>query len=972
MRRTKEEVIKERLEKVFNSQESNHTWKDKCIIDETTCELLSDCDLSQEMQKKYKSHIEYIQNYLSSGEKGLAAWLKNFSVIKDLFEVSITLFACMFFVLGTYYEDDYQNTFMIIDLILATIFLIDWVIHLKGATNKWDFVFSRMSFIDMITIVPSYLELVLATEESTNLSFFRVLRIMRAVRILRLFKAFGDNEEDDEKHILNSAIDSSGISKQLMIMGMTLTSVLFIGAGIAHALNVIEKDSYECSTEFDFFTAFYFMIVTSSTLGYGDIYPLKTGARMVSIFLILVMVYVISDQLSRISQLMSNYSKYDRRYYTSNHIVVTGYYTHSSLSRFLNQFYHPDHGSKDFKCIVIGADYPSAEVLQVLRDPLYDSNVKYLEGDPLSLLTLEKANVQMAHSVFILTDQLSSKIDANDIRAILMTRMIQSNSPYTSTYLQLVKTDANSVAKFAPWHHVLKVNEMRLRVLGFSFYNSGLTAVVMSLSTTCEASIPKEIQNPWVLQCAQGIGQELYTVQISPYFVGMTFTEVLRSVYVHLDGILVIGIKTRHSQRNEDAVMVNPINYVFKQNDQLFVIADDQAKADLVAKHVPDHETPEKAFSRKLNILKQAFSNSKFTYRSQMEEVFEYDLWKTDLNGVISGHILIWGQIEDFPEIVRAVRLYSSQPIFLVNPSEPAREWDKIKEQNYNVYYLKGSFMNFQDLYNSAVGDAFAVLVLSMSSLYSYSADSDSVLVYRILNHCFPHVKVITELWDDSYIRFLGDCPKGNHKKLPYYLWPKHVSGNCFFSNYLNSLTCQLFYNPDLMSIFENIIGVSELCERQNSRVHSIKVPESYMNSNFCFYREVLLDLLKLNPPVIPIAIVSRSFDDESSPFEVTLTNPLPSSKVYSCDTLICLGTSAEVELEVPEPPSEIFSNSLVESICNEERRHSNSILRSLEFRLFSNEELQSKIENKNRMIKTIYEELEELSSEYREKQSLI
>jgi len=71
--------------------------------------------------------------------------------------------------------------------------------------------------------------------------------------------------------------------------------MLFIGAGIVHSLNDIEEDSFQVDTDFDFVAAFYFLIVTCSTLGYGDVFPVTTISRMATVVLILGMVFTVSD-----------------------------------------------------------------------------------------------------------------------------------------------------------------------------------------------------------------------------------------------------------------------------------------------------------------------------------------------------------------------------------------------------------------------------------------------------------------------------------------------------------------------------------------------------------------------------------------------------------------------------------------------------------------------------------------------------
>jgi hypothetical protein len=53
-----------------------------------------------------------------------------------------------------------------------------------------------MSIIDYLTIVPVYLEAV--GSETTNLTFFRMMRIFRVLRILRVMKILSLKTDDDD------------------------------------------------------------------------------------------------------------------------------------------------------------------------------------------------------------------------------------------------------------------------------------------------------------------------------------------------------------------------------------------------------------------------------------------------------------------------------------------------------------------------------------------------------------------------------------------------------------------------------------------------------------------------------------------------------------------------------------------------------------------------------------------------------
>jgi hypothetical protein len=54
-----------------------------------------------------------------------------------------------------------------------------------------------MSIIDLLTIIPVYIELFSASS-GTNFSFFRAMRIFRVLRILRMYKALESVNIEDE------------------------------------------------------------------------------------------------------------------------------------------------------------------------------------------------------------------------------------------------------------------------------------------------------------------------------------------------------------------------------------------------------------------------------------------------------------------------------------------------------------------------------------------------------------------------------------------------------------------------------------------------------------------------------------------------------------------------------------------------------------------------------------------------------
>lgn len=485
------------------------------------------------------------------------------------------------------------------------------------------------------------------------------------------------------------------------------------------------------------------------------------------------------------------------------------------------------------------------------------------------------------------------------------------------------------------------------------------------------------------MRTLQGFGKEVYCVPASDYFVGKAFPEVVKIIYRNIKGILTIGVKTTHSKAKQ-TVLINPYNYFIFKGDKLFVISDNQETSDLITTYKSDEEISSKKENQmRIMSLEHAFLSAKIrnnTYKCNLEKSKVYYLWKDNLNGLISDHVVIFGSIEGLSTIVKAIRSYSTQPICLVNKNDPGSEWTKIIEQYDNLYYFKGSLLSYQDLYMAAVGECRSVLILASAGQSKYSPDSDAILASRLIDMSFPNTSTLVELSDESYIRFLTDRPKGKFTDMPYFTWPQHLSGGVFLSNYLDSLICQIFYNPDLNLILNKLIGFEnpEREHEENSKIHTIKLPNTYFaNNNSILYENLLTDLLEMKPPIIPIAIISRRMaEDTYVPNEILLINPVQSTVIKPQDSVICIGGSGKASkrntilsemstisdsMNFSRPRSSSYNG----SDCSDTDKDVIELLvSSLKHRLISDTVYKNKIESKSLTIQTLHKEVEELKTE--------
>ncbi len=166
-----------------------------------------------------------------------------------------------------------ENTvFYIIDKVTVIIFIVDYVLRWFTADLKYEkkgissfvrYPFSAMAIIDLVSILPSL------TIINDGLKVLRVLRMIRAMRVVRVFKAMRYSKSFEIiANVLRSSRDSL-IAVCALAGGYILVSALIV-------FNV-EPESFE-----SFFDAVYWATVSLTTVGYGDIYPVSSVGRIIT------------------------------------------------------------------------------------------------------------------------------------------------------------------------------------------------------------------------------------------------------------------------------------------------------------------------------------------------------------------------------------------------------------------------------------------------------------------------------------------------------------------------------------------------------------------------------------------------------------------------------------------------------------------------------------------------------------------
>ncbi len=170
------------------------------------------------------------------------------------------------------FQQQVPDLFFYTEWVLTILFTIEYGLRIYSIQKPWKYITSFYGIVDLLAILPTYL----------SLFFFgtQYLITIRSLRLLRTFRILKISHYLSESAILMEALKSSRRKIEVFI-GVVVTIVLIIGS----IMYVIEgKDSGFTSIP----RSMYWAVVTVTTVGYGDIYPVTTLGQFLSAILMIM------------------------------------------------------------------------------------------------------------------------------------------------------------------------------------------------------------------------------------------------------------------------------------------------------------------------------------------------------------------------------------------------------------------------------------------------------------------------------------------------------------------------------------------------------------------------------------------------------------------------------------------------------------------------------------------------------------
>lgn len=178
--------------------------------------------------------------------------------------------------------DDVLVTIYQFDLVVCIILLAEYFLNLYLSSPKKDYILDKENIIGLIASIPFDFILPLMLPVSIPVFFLRYLRIFKLIRVFNLAKF----------DVIKDLFRKTGFDKILLaIVGVILIFWLLF---------------YLFSPSYGGFDDLYFVIVTLTTVGYGDVTPKTYNEKVLVIILILIGIFIFSAITAAMSSFLTD------------------------------------------------------------------------------------------------------------------------------------------------------------------------------------------------------------------------------------------------------------------------------------------------------------------------------------------------------------------------------------------------------------------------------------------------------------------------------------------------------------------------------------------------------------------------------------------------------------------------------------------------------------------------------------------
>lgn len=657
--------------------------------------------------------------------------------------------------------------------------------------------------------------------------------------------------------------------------------------------------------------SFYFIVVTLSTVGYGDISASSEFSRVIVIMTILISFIMLPALIGS----TLNTWKASRGYTTSftnfgaPHVVVIGEFSSSSIVADILLAFVKNERISHRKVVFLSQAEASKAVLTTLNIPLFRDRARFIDGSALSTTDLGRASISKADAVFIYSNRHHRD---DDHRNVLRLWSVSEANTEIKTYIA-THTPEMAMFHFNSVTRVFCPTELNISLMGFNCIIKGVSTLITNLITTVPTS--HVYSKKWQQQYADGALQEILCVDCSITFVGAKFKTITTIFYEKL-GALLIGVQCDIPGTSKKHVMLNPTDYIFKGGEVLIIISHDD---DIVAKL---KNIDLIFFESKAQTFSQVKIHSVLKMQTPILDSFENCFVRDAKN--MNHHIIVFTSDWNVFRFLKAVKgdhvpIELIRPVLFVSKSYPSKKEFEAICKFPEIYFMIGNPHDEECLTMAGISRAARVVLLPdqcKKDQMEDFADLHTILARHKIQETNSTVYTVIGLQQRQAIKFLGPTG-GTYYQVKsatrsiflqtffpsfraavtddIFYHPVYCSGEAFVLGMVDSALVHDYFKPVVLQVIRKLVGLQTDKDDLYNKVtntlpcylQAVDVPESHHGQT---YKSLFIQMVTIKN-VIPIAVYRAPSVELGNERSFVYTNPYPEIILNSKDVLYVLSS---------------------------------------------------------------------------------
>ena len=327
-------------------------------------------------------------------------------------------------------------------------------------------------------------------------------------------------------------------SKKLVYVGV------FLYLALIYIIALVEK-SDENANIHSITDALWYAVVTLTTVGYGDFYPVTTVGKILGLFIILGSLGILGYLIGEITYRINNYMEKKKSGYFGtkfeNHYVIIGW---SSFARQVaDQIYNAGHN--------IALVTNSKNDLELFNDLYENDNSFALFADYKNMQAYNKVNITNSKAVFI------NFIEDTDTLVFVLN--IKKEFPDLNIIINCTNPELKETLENTGVKHVVARHEVASRMVASYLFEPHVAEYTSDLISTSVDEYDQDIQQFKVINNNPYIGKTYFE----------SFVQMKKELNIILIGLVVNGKLIKDPSNDQIIAEDNYLILISRGNDKV-------------------------------------------------------------------------------------------------------------------------------------------------------------------------------------------------------------------------------------------------------------------------------------------------------------------------------------------------------------------------------------------------------------------